>query len=132
MVSHSFLAGFVEVDKAQFDRFISRLAEIYERHTECNFERILHNYYQPTDCISPPRHVAVELVTKGGSSYFLNADDCPPTENKKRAVGRPAVVSARAVNVTLDEASIEVAKQLGNGNISAGIRLALAAASKGR
>lgn len=44
-----------------------------------------------------------------------------------RAVGRPPFhsVAMRVVPVSLDAASIKVAKKIGNGSIAAGIRLAL-------
>jgi len=45
---------------------------------------------------------------------------------EKRPPGRPSEIDGRAVNVWLDEESIERARQLGNGQISAGIRKALA------
>lgn len=41
------------------------------------------------------------------------------------ATGRPVTVDARRVNVTLDDETIERAKALGGGNLSAGIREAV-------
>lgn len=46
----------------------------------------------------------------------------------KRPAHRPVSVDARRVNVSLDEATIERARELGGGNLSAGIRLAVAQA----
>lgn len=39
--------------------------------------------------------------------------------------GRPVEIDARRVNVTLDEATIEQAKEIGGGNLSAGLREAV-------
>lgn len=55
------------------------------------------------------------------------------TEKSKRGgtrpgAGRPAeIADARRVNVTLDPATIERAKEIGAGNVSQGIRTAVAA-----
>lgn len=43
----------------------------------------------------------------------------------KRPVGRPSIIGGRRVNVYLDDESLDVALALGDGNISAGIRVAL-------
>ena len=43
----------------------------------------------------------------------------------KRPVGRPTIIGGRRVNVYLDDESLDVALALGDGNISAGVRLAL-------
>lgn len=43
----------------------------------------------------------------------------------KRRVGRPSIIGGRRVNVYLDDESLDVALALGDGNISAGVRLAL-------
>lgn len=44
---------------------------------------------------------------------------------KTQTLGRPATVRGRPLTITLDELSRAFAAQLGNGNVSAGIRLAL-------
>lgn len=45
---------------------------------------------------------------------------------EKREVGRPKVIeNGRTVRVLLDEKSIEKAKSIGAGSISAGIRISL-------
>lgn len=55
---------------------------------------------------------------------FRESEDVP----EKRDVGRPAEMSGgKKVNTYLDAESIETAKRLGNGNVSEGIRIALAA-----
>lgn len=41
--------------------------------------------------------------------------------------GRPEEIGARRINVTLDEATIERARAIGDGNVSAGIRRAVQA-----
>lgn len=46
---------------------------------------------------------------------------------QKNKGGRPVTIDARRVNVTLDKRTIEEARKLGDGNISEGIRLAVAA-----
>lgn len=46
-------------------------------------------------------------------------------EDEKRPVGAPVTVDGRRVSVYLDEASIQMAAELGGGNISEGIRRAL-------
>lgn len=43
----------------------------------------------------------------------------------KRPVGRPTIIGGRRVNVYLDDESLDAALSLGDGNISAGIRVAL-------
>jgi len=43
----------------------------------------------------------------------------------KRPVGRPTIIGGRRVNVYLDDESLGAALSLGDGNISAGIRVAL-------
>ena len=40
-------------------------------------------------------------------------------------IGRPAKIDGRNVNVYLDKTSLDRASELGNGNVSEGIRLAL-------
>ncbi len=45
----------------------------------------------------------------------------------KVRVGRPTTVDAKRVNVMLDADTIEVARKMGDGNLSAGIRLAVKA-----
>ncbi|MFA9949168.1 hypothetical protein [Dentiradicibacter hellwigii] len=47
------------------------------------------------------------------------------TRPTKRRVGRPTIIGGRRVNVYLDDESLDVALALGDGNISAGIRVAL-------
>lgn len=44
---------------------------------------------------------------------------------KTQTLGRPATVRGRPLTITLDDLSRAFAAQLGNGNVSAGIRLAL-------
>lgn len=44
---------------------------------------------------------------------------------ENRPLGRPAMVKGKAVTVNLDSASHAYAALLGNGNVSAGLRLAL-------
>jgi hypothetical protein len=44
----------------------------------------------------------------------------------KRPAHRPVTIDARRVNVTLDEATIERAREIGGGNVSEGIRRAVA------
>jgi post-segregation antitoxin (ccd killing protein) len=43
----------------------------------------------------------------------------------KRPAHRPASIDAKRVNVTLDQQTIEAARKIGNGNVSAGIRIAV-------
>ena len=50
-------------------------------------------------------------------------DTKQPTE--KRPVGRPADVGGKRVQVYLDAESLSIASELGNGNVSHGIRRAL-------
>lgn len=52
------------------------------------------------------------------------------TEEEKRKAGRPLAygVKLKARTVKLDDATVERGKVLGNGNLSAGIRLAVAKA----
>jgi hypothetical protein len=45
----------------------------------------------------------------------------------KVRAGRPTTVDAKRVNVMLDAETIEVARKMGDGNLSAGIRLAVKA-----
>lgn len=51
-------------------------------------------------------------------------------KTKKRRAGRPSVFDGFRVQVYLDKMSVETAKRLGEGNASAGIRIALEQASK--
>lgn len=50
-------------------------------------------------------------------------------ETPKRPAHRPVTIDARRVNVSLDEATIERAREIGNGNLSEGIRLAVSQSS---
>lgn len=52
-----------------------------------------------------------------------------PTPQKRR-VGRPALLGGKRVQVYLDDESLAIAAQLGNGNVSEGLRLALKAAQR--
>ena len=47
-------------------------------------------------------------------------------QQEKRPAGRPPEIGGKRVNVYLDAASLEYAARLGNGNVSEGIRKALA------
>lgn len=48
------------------------------------------------------------------------------SESKKETRGRPSIMKGgQRVNVYLNDRSLEIAKRLGNGNVSAGVRLAL-------
>ena len=49
---------------------------------------------------------------------------------EKRPVGRPAEVGGKRVQVYLDAESLSIAAQLGNGNVSEGIRKALKKATE--
>jgi hypothetical protein len=44
----------------------------------------------------------------------------------KRPAHRPVSIDAKRVNVSLDESTINAARKIGGGNLSAGIRLAVA------
>lgn len=46
--------------------------------------------------------------------------------SKTPALGRPATIKGRPVTITLDDLSRAIAARLGNGNVSAGIRVSLA------
>lgn len=46
-------------------------------------------------------------------------------KDNKRKPGRPPKIGGRDVKVYLDDNSIRVAKEIGNGNLSEGVRLAL-------
>jgi len=53
--------------------------------------------------------------------------DKPPVKTKRPRPGRPVVIrDGRQVAIFLDPASLETARSLGDGNVSAGIRRALA------
>lgn len=56
----------------------------------------------------------------------------PGNGGPRSGSGRPALESGRRVNVTLDEATIELAQQLGNGNLSAGLREAVRRATENK
>jgi len=43
----------------------------------------------------------------------------------KRPAHRPASIDSKRVDVTLDRAPIEAARNIGGGNVSAGIRIAV-------
>lgn len=49
------------------------------------------------------------------------------TDQSKRPIGRPRLKGSKVRNIVLDDESIEIAKAIGEGNISAGVRTALAA-----
>lgn len=49
-------------------------------------------------------------------------------DKPKRPAHRPVTIDARRVNVTLDKATIERAREIGGGNVSEGIRRAVAQA----
>lgn len=52
--------------------------------------------------------------------------------SKRKPAGRPATMKdGQRVNVYLDAASLKTAAKLGDGNVSEGIRIALAAKAKG-
>jgi len=44
----------------------------------------------------------------------------------KRPAHRPVSIDAKRVNVSLDESTINAARKIGGGNLSAGLRLAVA------
>jgi hypothetical protein len=56
-------------------------------------------------------------------------DNFPEPEKRTPPIGRPASVGGKRVQVYLDDESIRIAKELGQENVSEGIRLALTAAS---
>jgi len=43
-----------------------------------------------------------------------------------RGPGRPVTVGARHITVTLDDATVERARAIGGGNVSSGLRIAVA------
>lgn len=51
--------------------------------------------------------------------------DTKLNQPEKRPVGRPSEINGKRVQVYLDDESLKAAAQLGNGNISEGIRKAL-------
>ena len=53
----------------------------------------------------------------------------PDKKAEKRKPGRPSEIGGRDVKLYLDEHSIQIAKEIGNGNLSKGIRLALSFAA---
>lgn len=55
----------------------------------------------------------------------IEAADASATLATKRPAHRPVTIDARRVNVTLDDETIERAKALGGGNLSAGLREAV-------
>ena len=48
----------------------------------------------------------------------------------KRPAHRPVTIDARRVNVSLDDATVEAARVLGGGNVSAGLREAVSRISR--
>lgn len=81
------------------------------------------------ECISPPApltqaHLAnAPRVAKEAGDIYLAAYNALPTG--KRRVGRPAAVAGRRVMVYLDDESLAIAAELGDGNVSEGIRKGL-------
>ncbi len=77
------------------------------------------------------------VKTEAGVYSMLNARVFKPLDQRKvlaalgeppRPVGRPATIDeGRRVNVFLDPASLAAAAKIGKGNVSEGIRVALAA-----
>jgi hypothetical protein len=54
-----------------------------------------------------------------------NHDDYPELKERTLTAGRPVTIGGKRMQVYLDDESIALAKQLGNDNLSEGIRLAL-------
>ena len=48
-------------------------------------------------------------------------------QKPKRPAHRPVTIDAKRVNVSLDQATIEAGRVIGNGNLSDGLRRAVAA-----
>lgn len=73
---------------------------------------------------------ALARIERTGAYVQVNAGAVRTLDGRKvaaalGATGRPVTIDARRVNVTLDEATIERAKALGAGNLSAGLREAV-------
>jgi hypothetical protein len=79
---------------------------------------------------------ALVRIETTGAYVQINAGVIRPLDGRKIAaalgnIGRPAeMIGGKRVNIYLDSESIAIAKRLGNGNASDGIRKALLAASK--
>ncbi len=56
--------------------------------------------------------------------------DIKPVQTERRPIGRPSDVNGKRVQVYLDVESLKTAAQIGNGNVSEGIRRALKTASE--
>ena len=73
---------------------------------------------------------ALARIGRTGAYVQVNAGAVRALDGRKVAAalgstGRPVTIDARRVNVTLDEVTIEQAKALGAGNLSAGLREAV-------
>lgn len=49
--------------------------------------------------------------------------------SKTQSLGRPATVKGRPITINIDDLTRSLAAKLGNGNVSAGLRFAVAVAS---
>ena len=107
----------VELDWTAINEELKAIARLGKNPLEMNSaaEPLLRRY----------RDMCLEmgLIQRG---ELFNLDDCVPLVEKSR--GRPDTMDAgRRVQVYLDAGSLEAAKRLGDGNVSAGIRAALTA-----
>lgn len=87
-------------------------------------------------CITQPQNLTPEQMTLTARLAWEAREMCVKVSEgqkvgqpEKRPIGRPAVLDGNAggrrVNVYLDKTSLAVAKKLGDGNVSEGIRKAL-------
>ena len=81
---------------------------------------------RPAEPCKAPRHFPEADRSLGQSARIYEM-----AKAKKRPVGRPPLEGAKRVLVSLDRASLERGRALGAGNLSAGIRRALAKAQSG-
>lgn len=66
--------------------------------------------------------------SEDGQMAYYGPRGCSLRPHWYGQIGRPReIASGRRVNVWLDQASVDLAESLGDGNVSAGIRAALAA-----
>ena len=66
--------------------------------------------------------------TEDGQVAYYGPRGCSLQPHWYGTIGRPReITDGRRVNVWLDQASVDLAESLGDGNVSAGIRAALAA-----
>lgn len=104
-----------------FKRLMGQAKAMADEYSS-GYQRGLRQHYHGEKFGEPGQHETwIALPGARGDGYRDGFAGQPP----KRAPGRPTTLGAKPRNVTLDDDRVAFAKQLGDGNLSEGIRRAL-------